>query len=142
MLMSAAVLFPMVSGTVLLASRCKSRAVRERVVMTVSVVTALLALLAVFLENGQRTVLVWFNRDLSLAFCLDGLGEIFAVMVSVLWVLASVYALEYMKHEGNETRFFGFFLMSFGVTLASPLQATSSPCTSFTSCSPWPPCLW
>ncbi len=117
MLMCLAVLFPMAAGALLLASRCESRAARERVVLAVSAGTALLALLAVFLDAGRRLVLVRFSEELSLAFCLDGLGEIFAVMVSVLWVLASVYALEYMKHEGHETRFFGFFLMSFGVTL-------------------------
>ena len=117
MLMTAAVLFPMAGGALLLVSRCEDRRTRERVVMAVSLVTAALVLLATLSGGAREEVLVRFDQSLTLTFRLDGLGRVFGTMVAVLWVLASVYALEYMKHEGKETRFFGFFLMSFGVTL-------------------------
>ncbi len=123
MLMVLAVLAPMIGGTALLISRCRQRRTRELAVMGVTLLTALLALLAVFSVPHELVVLVRFTEGITLAFRLDGLGCVFAVMVSVLWVLASVYALEYMKHEGNETRFFGFFLLSFGVTLGIAFSA-------------------
>lgn len=123
MLMQLAVLFPVFGGLALLISRCEGRRARERAVMGISMLTAALALLAVFAAPHELMVLVRFDQNITLAFRLDGLGSVFAVMVSVLWVLASLYALEYMKHEGNETRFFGFFLMSFGVTLGIAFSA-------------------
>ncbi len=123
MLMVLAVLFPIIGGLVLLSTRCRSRRARERAVLGVAGGTAALALLAVFAAPHNQTVLVRFTTQLTISFRVDGLGAVFAVMVSVLWVIASVYALEYMKHEGAETRFFSFFLVSFGVTLGIAFAA-------------------
>ena len=111
------ILFPIAMGFALLLSRTVNRRRRELWVIGTCAVTALLAVLAVGLTYGEPFTLLRFTDRLQLVLRPDGLGSIFAVMVSVLWVIASFYALEYMKHEGAETRFFGFFLMSFGVTL-------------------------
>ena len=54
---------------------------------------------------------------------MDGLSCIFAVLVSVLWPLACLYAAEYMSREGGENRFFAFYLASLGVTLGIAFSA-------------------
>ena len=54
-------------------------------------------------------------RDSS--FRLDGLGRVFSGLVAFLWPLATLYAFEYMRHEGGENTFFGFYLLSYSVTL-------------------------
>ena len=123
MLMLISVLFPIFSGLALLLSKTEDRKIRERWVIATAAVTAVLAISAVLTEFGERLEMVCFTKTLALAFTADGLGSIFAVMVSVLWVIASFYALEYMKHEGAETRFFAFFLASFGVTLGVAFSA-------------------
>ena len=41
----------------------------------------------------------------------------FAGLVAVLWPLATLYAFEYMTHEGHEKTFFMFYTMTYGVTL-------------------------
>ena len=123
MLMLLSVLFPILSGFVLLLSRTEDRRKRECWVIATAIATAVLAISAVFLEYGTPIVLVRFTETVYLTLAPDGLGSIFAVMVSVLWIIASFYALEYLKHEGAETRFFGFFLMSFGVTLGVAFSA-------------------
>ena len=123
MLMLFSVLFPILSGFALLLSGTENRKKREYWVIGTAVVTAGLAIAAALTGYGERYTMVWFTKTLSLTFATDGLGAIFAVMVSVLWVIASFYALEYMKHEGAETRFFGFFLASFGVTLGVAYSA-------------------
>ena len=46
------------------------------------------------------------GERLSVAFQVDGLGCVFGTMVSLLWPLACLYALEYMSREGGEDRFF------------------------------------
>ena len=123
MLMLLSILFPIVAGTALLISRIEDRRSREFWVLITAFITAAFGLLAVFVGTDSTFVAVQFTEKVSLAFRADGLGSIFAVMISILWVLASFYALEYMKHEGNETRFFAFFLMSFGVTLGVAFAA-------------------
>lgn len=123
MLMLISVLFPIFSGLVLLLSKTEDRKTRERWVIGTAVVTAVLAVTAVFSGYGEKLVMVRFTETIALTLTADGLGSIFAVMVSVLWIIASFYALEYMKHEGAETRFFAFFLASFGVTLGVAFSA-------------------
>lgn len=123
MLMLISVLFPIISGLVLLLSKTEDRKTRECWVIGTAVITAALAVTAVCSAYGEKLVMVRFTENIALTFTADGLGSIFAVMVSVLWIIASFYALEYMKHEGAETRFFAFFLASFGVTLGVAFSA-------------------
>jgi multicomponent Na+:H+ antiporter subunit D len=39
-------------------------------------------------------------------------------MLAILWPLATIYAFEYMRHVGNEKRFYAFYTVSYGITLA------------------------
>ncbi len=123
MLMLFSVFFPILSGLALLLSGTDDRAKRERWVIGSAVVTAVLGIASVLTGYGKALTLVRFTSAIALVLRADGLGSVFAVMVSVLWVIASFYALEYMKHEGSETRFFAFFLASFGVTLGVAFSA-------------------
>ena len=71
------------------------------------------------LLGGKTEVfhLVYFVEGLSISFKIDGLTMVFAGLVSVLWPLATLYAFEYMQHEGHEKIFFMFYSMTYGVTL-------------------------
>lgn len=60
---------------------------------------------------------VHFVNDLSISFKTDGMTMVFAGLVAVLWPLATLYAFEYMTHEGHEKTFFMFYTMTYGVTL-------------------------
>lgn len=70
--------------------------------------------------GGQVTVLR-FTGELTIGFHIDGLSCVFAGLISVLWPLATLYAFEYMKHEGHERIFFMFYTMTFGVTMGIAL---------------------
>ena len=48
----------------------------------------------------------------NISFKIDGMSMIFAGLVSVLWPLATLYAFEYMEHEGHEKIFFMFYSKS------------------------------
>lgn len=52
-------------------------------------------------------------------FRVDGLGMLFALVASSLWILTSLYAVGYMRglHEHSQTRFFAFFALSLSATL-------------------------
>ena len=51
------------------------------------------------------------NETLSISFKITGLGVIFGLVASGLWILASVYTIGYMRgnKEKNQTRFFTFY---------------------------------
>ena len=53
--------------------------------------------------------LLRLSSTLAFALRLDGLGMLFSVLVSVLWVPTTFYALEYIKHEGREKAFFSWW---------------------------------
>lgn len=89
-------------------------------------ITAALALWAVFtLRDGPLFTLLTMGDHLSIAFRVDGLSCLFAALVSVLWPLACLYAVEYMSREGHENRFLSFYLASFGVTLGIAFLANA-----------------
>ena len=92
----------------------------------------------VFLEAGVvfNTLLVWsllghrptdsfilakFTGDLAIAFRVDGMGMVFAGLVSFLWPLATLFSFEYMTKEKHEKVFFMFYTITYGVTLGIAL---------------------
>lgn len=64
---------------------------------------------------------------LSMAFRVDDLGLLFAMVSSSMWVLVNLYAIGYMEHEHAKKRFFGFFALSlfsaFGIAFSENLFA-------------------
>ena len=124
MWMLLAIALPMLAGGALAAWRPKDRTARQNFVVGSACLTAVCALAAVFTLRGEEPlVLLSMGEKLTIAFQVDGLSCIFAALVSVLWPLASLYAVEYMSREGSENRFFVFYLISFGVTLGIAFSA-------------------
>ena len=64
-------------------------------------------------------VLVDLVPNVPLAFRVDGLGMLFALVASFLWIPTSCYAIGYMRglKEHSQTRFFAFFAISLCATL-------------------------
>ncbi len=69
----------------------------------------------------EKFTLVNFTGNLAIAFQLDGLGTVFAGLISFLWPLATLYAFEYMTKEKHEKTFFMFYTFTYGVTLGIAL---------------------
>ena len=109
------ILFPVVLGLLVLLKReFASRKLLLALTGTGLLVTAALGLAAAFGEGGELP-LFSFGKNLELYFRVDGLSRLFALTVNLVWVLSGFYAFEYMKHEQEEKRFFGFYLMVHGI---------------------------
>lgn len=54
-----------------------------------------------------------FALPITISFRVDALGFFLGFISSLLWFMASVYAIEYMKHEHAQTRYNIFSLLSF-----------------------------
>ena len=71
--------------------------------------------LSVVFGSEAELFLFSFGKNLDFYFRVDTLGKLFALVVDVVWLIAGFYAFEYMKHEQEEKRFFGFYVMVFGI---------------------------
>ncbi|MCW8964688.1 MAG: proton-conducting transporter membrane subunit, partial [Gammaproteobacteria bacterium] len=69
-------------------------------------------------ETGQLLVAEPLP-GLSIAFHVEPLGMLFALVASVLWLVTSIYAIGYMRghHEQNQTRFFTTFAIAIAGTM-------------------------
>lgn len=63
--------------------------------------------------NGEADIILWYLiKDIPVFIHFDKLGMLFALLTSFMWIVNSIFAFEYMKHEGREIRYFSFFLIS------------------------------
>lgn len=60
---------------------------------------------------------IWkLNTFIDVFLKVDELGILFSLLVSVLWIFTTFYAIGYMEHEKHQERFFAFFIMTLGIT--------------------------
>lgn len=81
------------------------------------ILCALLSCLAISGAAGERLVLFRLPDNIFVCLAMDGLGRLFAGLVTLIFVLVGFYSLSYMRHERNEKRFYGFYLITFGVLM-------------------------
>ncbi|MCR5507706.1 MAG: proton-conducting membrane transporter [Lachnospiraceae bacterium] len=117
------ILYPLVTGAILPLFKFKKR--RSRNIYT-EIVTLLNSVFVwMLLINPPSGMFRALNLagDLEITFRVDGLGTVFAALVSVLWPLATLYAFEYMEHLGKENTFFAFYTMTYGITIGIAFAA-------------------
>ena len=116
------ILIPMLMGLGLLIWQPKISWVRKAYVITAAVLTSAIAFLSIYMNHVGGSdllacILVRFSDLFSISLRLDGAGMVYGSLVAALWPLATIYALDYMSHEGHENRFFAFWLITYGVVL-------------------------
>ena len=111
------ILVSMLGALGLFVWRPASRTARNLYVMLLTLATSALAFWAILTPGTHALTVLRVTDVLTLSLKLDGLGRVFSGMVAFLWPLATLYAFEYMERQGHENTFFGFYLLSFGVTL-------------------------
>lgn len=110
--------FPVICGALMICGPgFKTRRALLGVTGVVLGVTAVLAGIVIFGGEGQLDLLRT-EGVLQIYFKVDSLGRMFAFVVSAVWLLAGFFSFEYMKHEKEEKRYFGFYVMVYGVLLA------------------------
>ncbi len=102
--------------------------VREAVTLTTAAALfAAVASLYPEVAAGGRPSLTVFEvlPGLPLAFEVEPLGMLFALVASSLWFVTSVYAIGYVRknQEKNQTRFFAFFALALAATIGIAFAA-------------------
>ena len=119
------IILPAVAGIILLAAsfveHLKGRAEKSlKKLHTYTAVTLILSVAATLYASwtGERTVSLFTLLDnIPIYFRSDNLSRFFAVIVGIVWLAVGFYSFEYMKHEGEEKRFFGLYLLLYGVLI-------------------------
>ena len=110
-LLILAIFWPALAGLVIfLTPGCKeNKQLRGRAVNAALAVELALTL-AMCMGQGTKMVLLNMTQTLRIEMNVDMTGCIFAVLMSTMWLLSSVFAREYMGHDGNERLYQVFFM--------------------------------
>jgi len=82
----------------------------------VMIAGAVLAMVSAW-SGYHETVLFHITKDIPVYFKTDDLGRLFVTFITCIWTVVLFYSFEYMKHEGKEKRFYGFYLIVYGVMM-------------------------
>jgi multicomponent Na+:H+ antiporter subunit D len=123
----AALMLPF--GGALLLALC-GRAPNLREAVTLLTATALFLCVASLLPGilaGGRPGVRWLEPfpGIAIAFQVEPLGLLFALVASLLWIVSSIYSIGYMRanEEHHQTRFYVCFALALGATIAIAFSA-------------------
>ncbi|MCM1063308.1 MAG: proton-conducting membrane transporter [Eubacterium sp.] len=114
---------PSAAGIILLAASFMEH-IKEKPQASVKglhIYTAVVLMLSVAITlyvawTGERTLTLFTLLDrIPFCFRIDGLSRLFITVVGIVWLVTGFYSFAYMKHEGEEKRFFGLYLLLYGV---------------------------
>jgi len=118
MLMISPILFPIIVGIFLFIHKeNKNRAGILWITGISLLISGLLVLAALLNCRGQSQTLFNLTQNLPIYFKIDEISILFATVVTIVWLAAGFFSFEYMKHESNEKRYFGFYLCVLGVLI-------------------------
>lgn len=113
-----AIFVPILCGVCILAKpEFKSRKALIATASVGLVVTTVLSF-TILLLGDMQLHLFSIGENMEIFFHADKMGRIFMTIVMIVLPLVCIYAFEYMGHYEQEQRFFGFYLMVYGVLLA------------------------
>lgn len=110
------IVFPFLSAIVLSAFEFNEK--RRNIFAGFVILINLIFVIYIVSSFGESSFhFIKINEFLDIYFKVDKLSIFFSLLASVLWAFTSIYAMEYMKHEKKEKRFFIYFITTLGVTL-------------------------
>ncbi len=123
----AALLIP-VAGAALIALAGRWPNLREAItlVTAVALFATVLQLLPGVIDGGRPEVMVLdVAPGLDMAFRVEPLGMLFALIASFLWIVNSLYSIGYMRanNEPRQTQFYVAFAVSLAATMGIALSA-------------------
>ncbi len=111
-----AILFPVLAGIYLLVR--KEFHNRKALLLTAGagfILTGVAVICVLTFSYGDSFTLFWLTDSLPVIFAVDEMSVIFSVVTLIIMLCAGFFSFEYMKHETKEKRYYGFYLIVFGV---------------------------
>ena len=109
--MFISILVPLILGIVVHFLKTQNKKLINILISSLSsLIVISVILLTIF--SGQRVELFKLTDNLLILFKNDGVSNFFAIIISVIFLLVSLYAFRYFEHDENSNKFFSFYLMS------------------------------
>lgn len=110
------ILFPILAGVYLLVRKeFHNRRSLLTFVGAGLVLTGAAVLVTLSGAYGTSFVLFYLTQSLPLILAVDEMSVIFSLAAMVIILSAGFFSFEYMKHETKEKRYYGFYLIVFGI---------------------------
>lgn len=116
-------ILPMLAGIICIHSGFRDDLKRSIFLEAAALLTTLAVVAAILYSGGEPVTIFSFTRGFSVTFRIDRMAALFAFMVSVMWPMVLLYAFSYMEHDGRKNSFFGFYMITYGVTLGVAFSA-------------------
>ncbi len=111
------ILLPIVAGVLIQPLKLHDRKTRETYVATVVLINFAIVVFLALTAGSEPTTILRLNRLIDITFKIDGMSKLFTVLASFLWITATFYSFEYIKHEGMDERFYTFFVVTIGALI-------------------------
>ena len=122
-----ALLLPLASAglTVLFGRRPNVRETATLLVAGALFLTVLTLLPGILAGDRPAWTLLEILPGLALAFAIEPLGMLFALVASALWIVTSIYSIGYMRgnDEGHQTRFYACFAIAIFAAIGVAMAA-------------------
>jgi multicomponent Na+:H+ antiporter subunit D len=117
---------PLGAAAILLADRWPNLREAATLVTALALFVCIVLLIPAF-NRGEpiEATLAQIAPNLSLAFALEPLGLLFALVASLLWIVNSIYSIGYMRGNGeaHQTRFYVCFAVAVGAAIGAAFAA-------------------
>lgn len=115
------ILLPLLGAVGIIAARHNPDTREGVTLVTALLVAILVVIIANRFLNGEEFTLTVAEpiAGIAIAFKVEALGMLFALVAGLLWVVTSIYAIGYMRshNEKNQTRFFAAFAVAISCTI-------------------------
>lgn len=109
------VVFPVLMGILLLIVRPVKNRKAINIYTGAVLVIALALVMQMMSLPEKEMVLFYLTESLPITVKADLTGKLFLLMVSIVWICAGFYSFSYMETEEHPRRYFGFYLITFGI---------------------------
>ena len=109
------IFLPIIIGIVLLIIPEMKKREALLTIVAISLIATGIGVVNAVVQCNQEVTLFWLTKTIPVYFKIDNIGKIFVSIVTIVWILAGFFSFEYMKHENHEKRYFGFYLITFGI---------------------------
>ena len=115
-MMITTLLLPLLGAIGIVAARNRPNLREGVTLVTATLVAVLVVIIASRFLNGENFHFIAGEpiAGITIAFRIEALGMIFALVAGLLWLVTSIYAIGYMRshNEGHQTRFYASFAIS------------------------------
>lgn len=119
MLLILTIFFPAIAGVLVYLLPAAKENRRLRGLLSCGALVAELVMVILMCgAQGLDVTLLQMTPTLSIDMHVDVVGCVFAVLMSAMWLMSSVFALEYMEHDRNERSYQAFSMMVLSALIA------------------------